>query len=115
MKTRFPARFSALVLALLMLPLSACSSGTEEQNTASADTTLAAEVTESATESTETGRADVKDNLPADLNLGGEVINILGRNADNIMKFDIVGTDNSGEIVYDAVWERNARVKERLN
>ena len=98
-----------------MLPLSACSSGTEDQPTDAADTTVAAETTEPATESTETGRADVKDNLPADLNLGGEVINILGRNADNIMKFDIVGTDNTGELVYDAVWERNARVKERLN
>lgn len=114
MKKRFSSRLSALMLALLMLPLSACSSGSDDVQTG-ASVTSAADTTEVVTETTETGRADVKDNLPADLNLGGETINILGRNADNIMKFDIVGTDNSGEIVYDAVWERNARVKERLN
>lgn len=106
-----PLKSCAFLLAIL---LTACSPALQQTETTvpPETSTLPAE---SNTESAETVRADAKDKLPADLNLNGETINIFARNSDSVLKFDVIGTDHSGDIVYDAVWSRNEAVKERLN
>jgi len=106
----------SLILASLMLltALASCSD-TEPENpddtTASvADTTAPAE-----TEPPETNRADVKDNLPADLNLGGKTIGVYMRGG-SIRKYDFDGGgEESGDTIFDAVFYRTRAVEERLN
>lgn len=116
MKRSIISRISAALLAFLMLPLAACSNNApDDAGNPDATDTTASEVTTAETEPAETARSEAKDNLPADLNLNGETITIMARNSDSILNFDVIGTDNTGEIVYDAVWERNQRIAERLN
>ena len=116
MKHTTASRLCAAILAMLMLPLAACSADTpndtKPDNTVESTTVVTAE---SDTTPAETDRSEAKDNLPADLKLNGETITILARNASSILNYDVVGTDNTGDLVFDAVWERNERVKERLN
>ena len=116
MKRSIMSRLSAALLAFLMLPLAACANEAPDdaEITDTADTTVA-EVTTAETAPAETARSDAKDNLPADLKLNGETITIMARNSPTILNFDVIGTDNSGEIVYDAVWERNRKISERLD
>ena len=56
-------------------------------------------------------RATTPDNLPADLNYDGATINVLYR--DGIQEYEATGEAGS-DIVYQAVYERNARVETRL-
>ncbi len=105
-------RSLALFLAALMLAasLAACASDPETQNddTSAAETTLPAE-----TDPAETGRADAKDNLPADLNLNGMKVHIHSFASED---FDILGkNEESGDLVFDAVYNRTRSVAERLN
>ncbi|MBQ3178566.1 MAG: hypothetical protein IJB52_12175 [Clostridia bacterium] len=93
------------ILAALMVSSTACSGNTAETETEPVNT----EVME--TEETETGRADVKDNLPEGLQFDGEQINVFIR--PECALFDATG-DNSGDVVFDAVYNRNLSVEERL-
>ena len=105
-------RTLSVFLASLMLvsALAACSDGGE---TAADDTTAAAETTAPAdTEPKETGRADAKDNLPADLNLNGKTVAFLMRSRK--LDFD-GGGEETGDVIYDAVYQRTRAVEERLN
>ncbi|MBO5274222.1 MAG: hypothetical protein J6I45_06380 [Clostridia bacterium] len=107
-------RLLALLLALFMLVSTACSSSqtdTEGKETQAdnAAATTAAEETEDPTL-----RANAKDNLPADLNFDGTEIRFFYRNIDPIANYDLVGTENTGELVFDAVYTRNRSVEERL-
>lgn len=115
MKKTTAIRFLCALLAVLMLPLAGCGTDTPSEETGG--DTAQSDVTAAVTEETsaETNRADAKDNLPADLNLNGEVIHILTRDATQVLDFDVMGTDNSGDIVHDAVWNRNTAVESRLN
>ena len=56
-------------------------------------------------------RATTPDNLPADLNYDGATISVLYR--DGIQEYEATGEAGS-DIVYQAVYERNARVETRL-
>ena len=64
----------SFLMAVLVLAASmgACGSGSEAVDTTAADTTAAPVETEPQ------GRAYTKDNLPADLDLGGKTIGIVG-------------------------------------
>ena len=102
----------SLLLALMMLalPMAACSDGGEtpaDDTAAATDTTAVVE-----TEPKETGRADVKDNIPADFNLNGKTVAFLMRSRK--LDFD-GGGEESGDVIYDAVYERTRTVEERLN
>lgn len=109
----------AALLAMLMLigTLVACGEKTPEPvqtTTANAEavttTTSAAE-----TEPAETNRAQTKDNLPDDLNFNDATVSILfpmsdGGQADQID----FATEVNGEVVNDAVYQRQLAVEDRL-
>ncbi len=107
-------RLLALLLALFMLVSTACSSsqtdteGKETQADNAAATTAAEETADP------TLRANAKDNLPTGLNFDGTDIRFFYRGIDAIANYDLVGTENTGELVFDAVYARNRAVEERL-
>ena len=111
MKKQISAFLAALMLASA---LTACASDPAQSGS---DTTpaVSGETEPAVTEPVETGREDAKDNLPADLKFNGETINVIYRGEDYYQKWDMVGTDNTGEIIQDAIWERNRNVETRLN
>jgi len=61
----------------------------------------------------EVSRADVRDNLPGDLDFGGLSVPILYRGG--VDEQEILVEELTGDVVDDAVYNRNAAVSERLN
>ncbi|MBQ4043366.1 MAG: hypothetical protein IJD06_05145 [Clostridia bacterium] len=116
MKHPFKRILSALLASLMLLPLAACG----DTDSGTPDTTDPAVTTPAVTTEAETTpdpnlRENAKDNLPADLNLNGAEINVLAWDHE-YSRFDIAGNEDiSGDIVFDAVHDRNAAVEERLN
>jgi len=108
---------SILLIMLFMVSfLIACSdSGTETVETTT--TAAAADVAENV--ETELKRENTPDSLPADLNFGGEEIRVWVDDSNNDYKglndYFQGPEEQSGDIVFDAVLERNAKVEERLN
>ncbi len=100
---------TSFVLALmLVIPSIACS----EPQEAAPDTTAAVPVTEA---ETETGRAQTPDNLPADLDFGGETVPVYLLDNWGQKPFITGPEELTGEIVDDAILARNMSVMERLN
>ncbi len=54
----------------------------------------------------------LKDDLPSDLNFEGEVIKVLGWNSED-PEFEV--ETKTGDVVEDAIYDRNDRIEERLN
>ena len=107
---------SAMLAAILSLGVLVSCAGGDEGKTD--DTTPAVTggdtaVTEPA-EDTTTGREGAKDNIPADLKFTGETVSVVYRNENWYETWDVIGTDNSGEIILDAIWQRNLNVEERF-
>ena len=120
-------RLLAFVLCSLML-LSAAACGKSDDTpvdttaTAQGGTSASAEDTNSAAPA-ETGpaldkwgREIVEDTVPRDLNFGGKALKILAR-SDSKDRFrkDFYAPELNGEVLNDAVYNRNALVAERLN
>ena len=103
-------RLLALALATLMLTGTLCACGETDESTdlppSDAPSTSAATETEAATE--------ISDDLPADLNYGGDEIVILSRYREGWTSGEIAVKELNGEPVNDAVYERNKAVEERL-
>lgn len=99
----------ALALLLLSASAAACSDGG-----VSAETTAAVADTETAavTEPAETEPSYEPDDLPEDLDFGGEIVHIFGWERD-VPEFTV--EEESGDIVNDAIFQRNRTVEERLN
>lgn len=82
------------------------------------DTSVSTESTDTAAPAVETttsepGRADAKDTLPEDLSLNGMNIHIHSFANE---QYDIIGmNETSGDVLYDAVYERTCSVAERLD
>ena len=104
---------AALLASLMLIPaMAACSDDTA----APADTTAAVEDTTAAeTEPKETERHEIKDDLPADLKLGGKSIGIYVGNQATYDSFVVGSEEKEGDIVNDAVWQRNLKVQEQLD
>ena len=108
-------RTLALILLLLMvMPLvAACS---ENSDSGDVTETTAGEIAEeTTTEITETNRSQMKDNLPEDLDFGGESVRILARDDGFRLALDIFAAEDTGDIVETAVYKRNLAIEERLN
>lgn len=112
--------FTFLLALLLLLQTTACASGnpeTPETDAPAAETGVTAS-DETAAEETEAGL--VKDDLPADLDFDGETVTIHIRNGDQgnpegncIMEMTV--EELNGEILNDAIFNRNIAVNERLD
>jgi len=112
-------RFLCIWLTALLMAssLAACSGGDTPASTEPADTTTSAETAADTGETAPavTGRADAKDNLPADLDFGGLTVGIFTRDAASIRPYDVDGGgEESGDVIFDAVYARNRAVEERL-
>lgn len=108
-------RSLALLLALAMLlPMAiACGKTEEPAATTTAATTVATEATAAATEETTTEGYNVKDNLPEDLKFTGKTISVISRGRDWCK--DEVSVENlTGDVINDAIYNRNAAVEDRL-
>ncbi len=110
----------AVLLALLMIaPLFAACGENKENNdagsTASQNQTAADGGTaDDGTAEEEITRANYPDTLPDDLDFGGVQLNIISFGSDNCQKYDALGELN-GDVVLDAVYNRNITVEDRLD
>ena len=112
MKTRFTT--SALALLLLgAMALSACgdSTGTETKDTAAQGDTTAA-VTEEPTE--EDLRKAIPDNLP-EKDMAGYQFRVWTRERGDFVEDVGFDLEETGEVVDDAIYNRNRTVEERFN
>ena len=110
-------RSIAMLLALVMLmPLViACGTQEEQEQTTTVATTVATgdvTTTEATTETTTEGY-NVKDNLPEDLKFTGETISIISRGRD-WCKDEVSVEALTGDVINDAIYNRNAAVEDRL-
>ncbi len=105
----------AVMLSLGVLVSCASGSKTETPSTTAAvgNATEAADTTAD-TQPVETGRESVKDAIPEGLRFDGETVNIVYRNEIWYETWDTIGTDNSGDMIQDAIWQRNINVEERF-
>jgi len=103
-------------LLAAMFVLAGCAqSGTGEETSTTASETTAAPVETTADPN---DRSQVKDSVPDGLMFEGETIRVLyrgdGDGKESIEAYEVVGTDNSGDMITDVVWNRNRSVEERL-
>ena len=103
-------RISALLLAALIFSLT-FAAGCGGETPASDETAAAATTAE--TESAETDRGDIPDDLPDDLDFGGEEFTIHVRGDQNT--YAEFFSEQTGDIIDDAIYDRNRAVEERLN
>ena len=118
--------FLALAIAFSGV-LCGCSEKTEqprEEETPSSPEAIAEPVSEGAGdipgEAVETEAGLTKDNLPDDLDFNGETITIIIRDGDNGVKtrnciMEMTVDELTGELLNDAIFNRNIAVSERLN
>ena len=101
------------MLSLTAVGAISCGKAVDDRHERTDDTTNDTEST-AASEPEETGRAAAKDSLPADLDLGGETIRIVSRNGDTDTAIEFYSDEATGDIVSDAVYNRNMKVSDRL-
>ncbi len=98
-----------LLCAAMLLPACGKDTQSETESTTGTDTVQHIE-----TEPEETTRATMRDNLPSDLRYNGETVVYHVRGDENcIAEFQI--EEMTGEVVNDALYQRNIDVSERLN
>ena len=113
MKTKFLSLFLAAVMLMPMIAGCAESAGETEDvygAVSSADGEIAAPAEDA---ETEMSRENTPDNLPTDLDFGGLSVPILYRGG--VDEQEIYVEDLTGEVVDDAIYNRNVSVSERLN
>lgn len=104
---------NSIALLLAALLLASCGNSTTNPTTEQ-DTTADTTSTEVETEVQE-GRQYTKDNLPDDLDFAGAALRIQARGGDEDTRSEFYAEEATGEVVNDAVYERNNQVMERLN
>ena len=101
---------SVLALLLLASAVSACGETAVSPADDTDDVSDTAAVTEAVTE------PELKADIPADANYGGYTFRVLARaTTDQWENFDLVAEDTNGDIINDAVFNRNEKVQELLN
>jgi len=114
MKSKTLTRITSLLLLCGMLTLTACTSN----DTDTPSDTVSNETDTAAVETTtpgESGRADAKDGLPDGLGFDGKQLNFLARDSKLVTNYDLIGEENSGDVVFDAIYRRNRSVEDRLS
>ena len=111
-------KWIALLLAMttLLAVTVSCgkSSSDHAETTAQATTVATAEVTAATEAPAETDKYEIGDMLPEDLNFKGAEIHFLSRG--RAWCKDVIDVDDmNGEVINDAVYNRNAVVEDRLN
>lgn len=96
-----------LISAFLLISLLAAVSCGGDGEKANDDTTISDDTTTAGQETT------VQDSLPSDLNYGGETFTMLVNGSVGAPEFFV--DEQNGDVVNDAIYDRNARVSERLN
>ena len=109
-KTR--ALFSVLLTAALLLSAIGCSTKTTDDG-ANTDTSAATASTET-TAVTETGRTSRPDTVPDNLNYNGEILDFMVRDTEQYFR-ELIAEDMTGQLVNDAIYERNETVANALN
>ena len=104
MKANIRRSLSLLILTGLVLQTAACNGGT----------TPPSESTSEADSETTSEAENEFPTLPEDLRFDGENDTYPLRGRDDYAYYDLIGTENSGDVVFDAVYSRNAKVGERL-
>ena len=99
---------SVFLLLSMLASLTAC--GGEAAGSGTTDGT--ADTTAPADESPYDENGYLRDNLPADLDLGGKTVNIYVRGDNLATEY---ANESTGDIVDDAVYARNTAIEERLN
>lgn len=111
-------KWIALLLAVLMVLPAVAACGKTEDTPADTTTQNAATTTEAASAETtapvETNKYEIGDELPENLDYKGEELHFYSRGRDWCK--DVVDVaDLTGEVINDAVYNRNAVVEDRLN
>ena len=102
---------TSVFLTVLILSIASCSSDTEPHQPADTTSTAAAAVTEAGT----VLRENTPDTLPSDLSFGGADVRIAAGGGEDIKMYEIGIDEAEGEIVIDALYDRNRKVEERLD
>lgn len=97
---------SSLLLASLLAVYSCGDTSAKTDATSSSDT-------ETSSELAETTEAELRDSLPDDLDYGQKTITMFVNGSLSYNEFDAEAND--GDVVNDAIWNRNRDVSERLN
>jgi hypothetical protein len=112
---RLITAFLALLLTASCFSLAGCSeTGTQNDPANPAGTNSSDNPTADEPEETEITRANYPDTLSPDLDFAGTTLNILTFGLENCQKYDALGELN-GDVVLDAVYNRNITVEDRLN
>lgn len=110
-------RTLSMMLAVLAVAgaVSACgdAGAGETKGTNAIGTTVAVTDAEEIVE--DNGRSGVKDDLPADLDLGGQTVRFMVRAGDLDTSSEFIAEATNGDVVNDATFARNQAVEERLN
>lgn len=115
MRKKLSLLLCLLLLASSLTSLVSCSEAPADNigNNESGNTPSGGDVAETEPEETEITRENTPDSLPTDLKFDGTTINIYHFGTDSTVKYDCLG-DFSGDVVLDAVYNRNVAVEERL-
>ena len=104
---------SILLAALMLVSIVACGKGNSEETTTSAD--AAATTTSDAVTTTESPYDEngyLKSSLPEDLDFGDETVTVLWWT--DVEKPEFIAEDVTGELINDAIYQRNVNVQEKL-
>lgn len=111
-------KLTALLLCMLLLAggLASCSDNAVDDGAGDKGTTDSSSqgAGETAPEETEITRANTPDSLPEGLSFDGTTINVFHFGSENTVMYDCLG-ELSGDVVLDAVYNRNVAVEERFN
>lgn len=102
------------LLCILPLAVGCADTGTTDETTESAASSSVSETVSETTDSLYDKEGYLKDDLPDDLNFGGETITLLVWNDVEHEEFDISFDSFSGDIVEQSIIDRNANVESRL-
>ena len=115
----------ALFLTVILITgsvLFSCNANPQDMQNNQPDDSGSGEITAAADDAAENDPRNIKDDLPDDLDFGGDELRILHRNGINgdfadgeMFDFEVFVEVENGDIVNDAIYRRNKMIEERLN